>query len=130
MTKPYNWGGYITPGDESGIHRDMRFLVLIQGHPLEHTYRLAREGAAINKKRAKLGLLNMIVATVTIIISCIGAAAATTKDPGKLPIFITCIAISAVILNYAANHLDIAKRRAGELDQLSTDIEQEVLDGR
>ncbi|MGZ7496131.1 hypothetical protein ACXM2N_03420 [Corynebacterium sp. ZY180755] len=131
MTNPYNWGGYINPENESGIHRAIRFLVLIQGHRLEKPHHRATEELHHNQKYAARYKLNMIIDTATIIVSITGAATATIKEnPVTLAAFIVYLTIGAALLNWAAFQRDQFQQRILDWQERIKDIEQEVLDGR
>lgn len=129
MTKP-NWGGYISPEDESGIHRDMRFLVLIQGHRLEKAHQRATEELRHNQKYAARYKLSMIIDTATIIVSITGAATATIKEnPVTLAAFIVYLTIGAALLNWSALQRDQFQQQIPYWQERIKDIEQEVLHG-
>lgn len=130
MTKP-NWGGYINPEDESGIHRAIRFLVLIQGHPLEKAHQRATDELHHNQKYAARYKLSMIIDTATIIVSITGAATAIIKEsPVALAAFIVYLTIGAALLNWAAFQRHQFQQRIRDWQERIKDIEQEVLDGR
>lgn len=129
MTKP-NWGGYISPEDESGIHRAIRVHVLIQGHRLEKAHHRATEALHHNQKYAARYKLNMIIDTATIIVSITGAATATIKEnPVALAAFIVYLTIGAALLNWSAFQRGQFQQQIPYWQERIKDIEQEVLDG-